>query len=196
MPLPNDEQALSPRPEITRLLAAVGAGDAAARETLYALVYPDLRRIASAHLRGRGSATLSTTGMVNEAYLRLAGAGDWESRVHFLSVASRAMRQILVDHARRRLAAKRGGGQAHLTLDEAQAGATPRALEVLALDQALGRLESLSPRLTQVVELRFFGGLSVEETAGALGVTDRTVKRDWRKARSLLLTWLEDGDAE
>ena len=108
----------SPQPEITRLLAAVGAGDSAARETLYALVYPDLRRIASAHLRGRGGATLSTTGMVNEAYLRLAGSGDWENRVHFLSVASRAMRQILVDHARRRLAAKRGGGQAHVTLDE------------------------------------------------------------------------------
>jgi RNA polymerase sigma factor (TIGR02999 family) len=104
------------------------------------------------------------------------------------------MRQILVDHARRRLAAKRGGGQAHVTLDEERAGAAPPALEVLALDQALDRLETLSPRLAQVVELRFFGGLSVDETAGALNVTDRTVKRDWRKARSLLLTWLEDGE--
>ncbi|MCB1162555.1 MAG: sigma-70 family RNA polymerase sigma factor [Candidatus Krumholzibacteriia bacterium] len=185
----------SPQPEITRLLAAVGAGDSAARETLYALVYPDLRRIASAHLRGRGGATLSTTGMVNEAYLRLAGSGDWENRVHFLSVASRAMRQILVDHARRRLAAKRGGGQAHVTLDEERAGTGSQVLEVLALDQALDRLEALSPRLAQVVELRFFGGLSVDETAGALNVTDRTVKRDWRKARSLLLTWLEDAEA-
>jgi RNA polymerase sigma factor (TIGR02999 family) len=189
--VPLSENSPSPSAEITRLLAAVGAGDATARETLYALIYPDLRRIASAHLRGRGPATLSTTGMVNEAYLRLAGSGDWESRVHFLSVASRAMRQILVDHARRRLAAKRGGGQAHVTLDEERAGREPRALEVLALDQALNRLQALSARLAQVVELRFFGGLSVEETAGVLGVTDRTVKRDWRKARSLLHTWLE-----
>ncbi|HMB68811.1 MAG TPA: sigma-70 family RNA polymerase sigma factor [bacterium] len=178
--------------QVTRLLDGVRRGDADARERLYDLVYEDLRRIARAHLRGRATGTLGTTAMVNEAYLRLAGAEErsWNDRVHFLSVASRAMRQILVDQARRKLAAKRGGGQTPLELDEGRVGEEPRVLEIVALDQALDRLKTLDERLARVVELRFFGGLSVEETASVLGVTDRTVKRDWRKARSVLHTWL------
>ena len=185
---------MPPPDDVSRLLVEIRDGNEAARERLYDLVYQDLRRIARHHLRGRATGTLGTTAMVNEAYLRLAGAegGSWNDRVHFLSVASRAMRQILVDQARRKLAAKRGGGQVHLALDEERHGAETRVLEVLALDQALDRLQSLDDRLARVVELRFFGGLSVEETAAALGITDRTVKRDWRKARSLLHTWLQD----
>ena len=130
--------------------------------------------------------------MVNEAYLRLAGAQDqgWNDRVHFLSVASRAMRQIVVDNARRKLAAKRGGGAAVVELDEERVGEESSILEIVALDEALERLQAMSPRLARVVELRFFGGLSVEETAEVLAVTDRTVKRDWRKARSVLHHWL------
>lgn len=187
---------MSPPGEISRLLEEVGSGDDGARERLYALVYEDLRRIARSHLRGRPTGTLGTTAMVNEAYLRLAGsdAGSWNDRVHFLSVASVAMRQILVDHARRKLAQKRGGGATVLEIDEGRVGTAPRVVEILALDQALNRLQTLSERLARVVELRFFGGLSVEETAGVLGVTDRTVKRDWQKARSILHTWLEEPD--
>ena len=185
---------MSSSEEISRILVGIRTGDAAAREKLYDLVYEDLRRIARRHLRGRASDTLGTTAIVNEAYIRLAAAESrsWNDRGHFLSVASRAMRQILVDHARRKLAAKRGGGQIHVTLNEDQAGAGTSELEILALDQALDRLQGLDERLAHVVELRFFGGLSVEETAEVLGVTARTVKRDWRKARSLLHTWLED----
>lgn len=180
--------------EVQRLLAGVRIGDAAARDRLFSLVYEDLRRIARHHLRGQITGTLGTTAMVNEAYLRLAGAdaARWNDRVHFFSIASTAMRQILVDHARRKLAAKRGGGATVVELDNDRVGDEPRLLEVLALDQALDRLRALSERLARVVELRFFGGLSVEETAEALGVTDRTVKRDWRKARSILHRWLRE----
>lgn len=187
---------MPPTEEVTRLLAEVREGHADAQERLYDLVYEDLRRIARAHLRGRATGTLGTTAMVNEAYLRLAGAeaASWNDRVHFLSVASRAMRQILVDHARRKMAAKRGGGQAALQLDEERVGAESRVLEIIALDEALDRLKQMDERLARVVELRFFGGLSVEETAAVLKVTDRTVKRDWRKARSVLHAWLKDAD--
>ncbi len=185
--------------DVSRLLGDILDGDVAAKGKLYDIVYQDLRRIARAHLRGQSTGTLGTTAMVNEAYLRLAGAEGkaWNGRVHFLSVASRAMRQILIDHARRKLAAKRGGGQILVTLKEERAGEEENELEILALDQALDRLQGLDERLARVVELRFFGGLSVEETAEVLDVTSRTVKRDWRKARSLLHTWLEDtGDSE
>jgi RNA polymerase sigma factor (TIGR02999 family) len=185
---------MPPSADVTQLLVQVRGGDAQARDRLYDLVYEDLRRIARAHLRGRATGTLGTTAMVNETYLRLAGKseGNWNDRVHFLSVASCAMRQILVDQARRKLAEKRGGGVAPLQLDPERVGQEPRVLEILALDEALQRLQSLDERLARVVELRFFGGMSVEETAASLGVTDRTVKRDWRKARSLLHTWLEE----
>lgn len=187
---------MSPSGEFSRLLDDIRQGKADARERLYALVYEDLRRIARHHLRGRPTGTLGTTAMVNEAYLRLAGAeaNSWNDRVHFLSVASTAMRQILVDHARRKLAAKRGGGAAAVTLDEARVGSGSQIEDVLAIDQALERLKGLNERLARVVELRFFGGLSVEETAGVLDVTDRTVKRDWQKARSVLHAFLREAD--
>jgi RNA polymerase sigma factor (TIGR02999 family) len=192
-PAPNPKP-VSPPGEVSRLLEEIREGDVGARERLYTLVYEDLRRIARSHLRGRPTGTLGTTAMVNEAYLRLAGseAGSWNDRVHFLSVASTAMRQILVDNARRKLALKRGGGAALLTIDEGRVGAAPRVIDVLALDEALDRLKGLSERLAQVVELRFFGGLSTEETASVLGVTDRTVKRDWQKARGILHVWLAE----
>jgi RNA polymerase sigma factor (TIGR02999 family) len=132
--------------------------------------------------------------MVNEAYLRLAGPSElsWQDRAHFLAVASRAMRHILVDHARRKLAAKRGGGEGAVELEEHHAAGHPRILEILELDQALDRLGELSERLVRVVELRYFGDLSEEETAKVLGVNDRTVRRDWRKARAFLHHCLRD----
>jgi RNA polymerase sigma factor (TIGR02999 family) len=164
------------------------AGNAEARDRLFSIVYQDLRRIARSHLRGRATGTLGTTAMVNEAYLRLAGpsAGPWQDRAHFFAVASRAMRQILVDQARRKLAQKRGGGAPVTSLESRDAGQEPRFLELIELDDALGRLAALNERLARIVELRFFGDLSEQETAEALGVNERTVRRDWRKARAFL----------
>jgi RNA polymerase sigma factor (TIGR02999 family) len=164
------------------------AGNAEARDRLFSIVYHDLRRIARSHLRGQATGTLGTTAMVNEAYLRLAGpnVGPWQDRAHFFAVASRAMRQILVDQARRKLAQKRGGGAAVTSLDSRHAAEEPRLLELIELDDALGRLAALSERLARIVELRFFGDLSELETAEALGINERTVRRDWRKARAFL----------
>lgn len=180
--------------EVRKLLSGARDGDEAARDRLFRVVYEDLRRIARSHLRGRQTGTLGTTAMVNEAYFRLAGpnAGPWQDRAHFLAVASRAMRQILVDNARRKLALRRGGGAGAVELQDHHAFDEPRVLEILELDQALTRLAELNERLARVVELRFFGDLSEEETAEVLGVTDRTVRRDWRKARSFLHEHLRD----
>lgn len=184
--------------EVQRLLASVRDGDRAAHERLFSIVYEDLRRIARHHLRGHVTGTLGTTAMVNETYLRLAGpeAASWNDRIHFFALASTVMRHILVDHARRKLAVKRGRGVPLLVLDDERAGNESRLADVLALDEALTRLRAMNERLARLVELRFFGGLSVEETAQALGVTDRTVKRDWRKARSVLHRWLRDSPPE
>ena len=160
---------------------------------LMPLVYGELRRIASRHLgRGRDSGTIQTTALVHEAYLRLAGGAPAraEDRAHFFAVASTAMRHVLVDYARRRTALKRGGGAHATTLSGKGLAVDARAEEVLALDDALTRLAGLDARLAQVVEMRFFGGMEVEETAQALGVSNRTVKRDWRKARAFLQTEL------
>jgi len=174
--------------DIRRLLAGVREGRDDDKAKLFELVYQDLRRIARAHLRGQQTGTLGTTAIVNEAYLRLAGpgAGPWQDRAHFLAVASTAMRQILVSYARRKLARKRGGGANAVELKDHHAADDPVVQQVLELDQALTRLAGLNERLARVVELRFFGDLSEEETAEVLGVTDRTVRRDWRKARSFL----------
>ena len=175
--------------EVTALLAAVGAGERAAVDRLFELVYEELRRIARRQLRGgRPDATLSTTALVHETYLRLSRDGGWSihDRAHFFALAARAMRHVLVDHARHRGRAKRGGGAVALELDEALVAAPDRGEEVLALDGALGRLESADPELARLVELRFFAGLSVEEIAGLRGVSDRTVKRHWRAARAFL----------
>jgi RNA polymerase sigma factor (TIGR02999 family) len=175
--------------EVTDLLAAVRGGDRDAEDRLLNLVYPDLKRIARRQLRraGRGD-TLQTTGLVHEVYVRLAGPalGGFHDRVHFLAVASRAMRRILIDRARARATAKRGGGAPPFDLDFEQAAAPARDETLLALEDALAELERLEPRLGRVVEMRFFSGMTAEEAGAALGLTDRTVKSDWRKARAFL----------
>ena len=175
--------------EITDLLIAMRGGDSEAAHRLLPLVYEELRRMAHRHLRGeREGHTLSTTALVHEAYLKLADQTRivWNDRTHFLAVAAGAMRRILIDYARQYQATKRGGGQQRLTLEEETIPVEQRADELLALDDALTRLSALDPRLGQVVELRFFGGLSEEEAAQSLGVTARTVRRDWVKARGWL----------
>jgi len=179
--------------DITRLLAAASAGDRGALDRVFDLVYRELRAIASRQM-GSGE-TLRTTALVHEVYLRMARgeAVSARDREHFFATASRAMRQILVDHARRRSAEKRGGGVRPEALDEGIIGAGAREDEVLAVDAALAHLEGLDPRLAKIVELRFYGGLSVEEAAEALGISERTVKRDWRKARAFLYRELHGG---
>ena len=172
---------------VTELLAAVRDGQDGSFERLFEVVYEDLKRRAHFQL-GASSPTLNTTGLLHEAYLKLAGVEtpDWNDRQHFFRVAARAMRQIVIDRARRHLAQKRGGGEAPLDLDAVQVAADDAADRMVALDDVLSRLAERDPRLAQVVELRFFGGLSVEETGETLGVSTRTVKRDWRLARAFL----------
>jgi len=176
--------------EITQLLAGVRGGDRAAMDRLFALVYDDLRERAHRRRWGRAGAaeTLGTTALVHETYLKLVEPSGIElrDRAHFFNVAARAMRQILVDGARRRLAQKRGGGAPVELLDEGRVGLDARVEEVLALDDALSHLKGLDERLSRLVELRFFAGLSVEETAEAMELSPRTVKRDWRRARAFL----------
>jgi len=167
----------------------VAAEDAA----LYAAVYDELKRIARGHLRANARGTLCTTELVHEAYLKLGHgpASGWDGRAHFFGAASRAMREVLVDFARRRKAAKRGGVMQRVSLGEAEGSLDMQIDEILALDSALDRLDTLNERLRQVVELRFFGGLGQEEVAEMLGITTRTVERDWLKARLFLLRELE-----
>jgi len=175
--------------EVTELLVALRGGEASAMDDLLPLVYGELRRMAHGQLRRRRPGqTLNTTALVNEAYLRLVDQtrAQWQDHNHFFAVASLAMRQILVDYARRRTAQKRGGKDDPVLLDEGLVGVSARAEEILAIDQALGALAKLNEKLVKVVELRFFGGLTVEETAKVMDVSERTVKRDWRKARAFL----------
>jgi len=186
---------------VTELLLECRSDDRAV-DRLFPLVYEELRRIAHRQLRReREGHTLDTTALVHEAYLKLVDITrvEWRDRVHFLSMAARAMRRILVDYARQHRAERRGGGVTPLALDEASAlPLDAQADEVIALDEALTRLSGLSPRLVQVVEHRFFAGMSEEETAEALTVTARTVRRDWVKARGWLRQALDgtvDGPA-
>jgi RNA polymerase sigma factor (TIGR02999 family) len=175
---------------VTDLLQAWAAGDQAALDELLPLVYDELRRQARRYMRAQTPGhTLQTTALVHEAYLRLAGqsAVDWKGRAHFFGVAAKAMRSILVDHARARTAAKRGGAARAITLDDAGRIAGPQAsVDVLALDEALGRLGELDARKSQLVELRYFGGLGIDEAAAVLGVSATTVKREWTTARAWL----------
>lgn len=177
-------------PDVTEALAALGAGDEAARDRLVAAVYDELRSLARAHLRREHAATLVTTELVHEAYEKLLGPRSaYSGRGHFFGAAARAMRQILVDHARRRGRAKRGGGVQPASLHEVGEIAAPGAegsVDIIDLDDALTRLAALDARQAAVVECRFFGGLSVEETAEALGISTATVKRTWRTARAWL----------
>ena len=175
--------------EITRLLASIGEGDRHALNRLIPVVYTELRALAHRQLAHiRPGDTLQTTALVHEAYFKLLGTArpEWHDRKHFFAVASRAMRQITVDYARRQGAQKRGGDTPPLTLDEERLPVADRAPELVLLDQALTELESLSERPARVVELRFFGGLSVEETAAVMDLSERTVKREWQKARAFL----------
>jgi len=175
--------------QVTLALLAARQGDREAMDEAFRLVYDEIRQVARARLdqlRLRG--TLDTTAVVHEAYLKIVRHGEmaWQDRQHFLAVASAAMRQVLLDHARRHRTAKRGAGAQHVPLDEAGGEAVVSARDVIALDAALTRLAGADPQLGRVVELRFFGGLSVEETARVLSVSEATVKRSWRKARAIL----------
>jgi RNA polymerase sigma factor (TIGR02999 family) len=187
--------------EVTSLLAAARQGDATATHRLVALVYEELRTMARRQLRRRRPGqTITTTALVHEAYLRLVDheSATWRDRSHFLAVAALAMRHILVDAARRRVAKKRGGEDVRIPWDELGIGgrepdAEARAIEILAMDRALTSLGALNERLSQLVELRFFAGLTEEETAEVLGTSERTVRRDWRKARAFLFQALGGG---
>ena len=174
--------------ELTALLRAASAGDPLAFDRAFEQVYDELHRLARRVRGGRASDTLGATALVHEAYLKLAPAAQpaWEGRHHFLRVAARAMRQVLVGVARERLSAKRGGGDLAVTLDEGAYAAPMRARELLALDEALTRLAALDERQARVVELRYFVGLTAEETSRVLDVSVPTVQRDWRAARAWL----------
>jgi RNA polymerase sigma factor (TIGR02999 family) len=179
-------------PEVTELLRRAREGDAGALDRVFPLVLEELRAVAGARLRGEAPGhTLQPTALVNEAYLKLAASPevDWRDRAHFLAVAARAMRQVLVDRARRRNADKRGGGVRPARLTDGSllaSGQGPTAEELVALDAALDALGRIQARLRQVVELRYFGGLTDAEIGEVLGVTRRTVQRDWTKARAWL----------
>jgi RNA polymerase sigma factor (TIGR02999 family) len=176
--------------EVTALLQAWSGGDQKALESLTPLVYVELRRAAHRYMaRERAGHTLQTTALINEVYLRLVNIREisWQDRAHFLAVCARLMRRVLTDLARSRSYQKRGGGSPRLDLDEALLVSPEPSEDLAALDDSLKALEAFDPRKSQVVELRFFGGLSVEETADALKVSPETVKRDWKLARAWLL---------
>jgi RNA polymerase sigma factor (TIGR02999 family) len=180
----------SPSQEISQLLRAWSEGDRTALDKLLPLVYDELRRMARRHMdRQQAGHTLQTTALIHEAYLKLIDQKEahWRNRAHFFGVAAKAMRSILVDYARASHAAKRGGEAVLVSLDEAAVASDERAAELVALDDALASLAAIDRRKCQVVELRYFGGLSVEETAEVLKVSVETVARDWRLARTWLL---------
>ena len=175
--------------DVTELLLEWQRGDREALDRLTPLVYDELRRIAHRYVqRERAGHTLETTALVNEAYLRLVGQQkiEWQNRAHFFAVTARVMRHVLIDHARQRRYAKRGGEAHQVALDEAATLSDERAAELVALDEALDELAKLDPRKGRVVELRYFGGLGLEETAQVLEVSPMTVRRDWRAAKAWL----------
>ena len=174
---------------ITQLLVAWSEGDRAALDELIPLVHNELRRIARNYMRGeRKGHTLQTTALINEAYVRLVDQKDvkWQNRAHFMAIASEMMRRILVDYARRRQYQKRGAGAVQVTLSDAAEISNQRSPDLVALDEALTSLAEIDPRRSRVVELRFFGGLSIEETAEVLKVSTTTVERDWTIAKAWL----------
>lgn len=194
-----------PAGEVTQLLLRWRAGDQAALTALLPLVYEELRSLARRHLRHeRGSHTLQRTALVHEAFLRMVEQKevDWESRTQFYGIASQMMRRVLVDHARRRSAAKRGDGAPHVDLDavlqdegeELPPLAQETAIDFAVIDDALKRLEALDPQQGRLVELRFFGGLSIKETADVIGVSSATVKREWAIARAWLQREITAGE--
>lgn len=186
-PRPNHTMPNDPvRAEVTGLLRAWSSGRAEALDSLIPVVHQELKQIAAGYMRReRPEHTLQATGLVNEAYLRLVEQHNvtWHDRRHFYGIAAQCMRRILVDYARQRKAEKRGGDQTFVTIDESVDASTPRGIDLIALDDALAALAELDPRQAQVVELRYFGGLSIAEAAEQLDVSVATVKRDWESAR-------------
>jgi RNA polymerase sigma factor (TIGR02999 family) len=182
------------RDEVTRLLRAIGGGEEGADEALMERLYAELRVIARSAMAGRGEETLQATGLVHEAYVRLLDrdASTWENRRNFFFAAARAMQDVLVEQARRKAALKRGEGWQRTDLDELTHAVKPLQLDMLALDEALAKLGQTDPRKLELVQLRFFSGLTTEEAADVLGVSARTVERDWRFVRAKLRLELED----
>jgi RNA polymerase sigma-70 factor (ECF subfamily) len=181
--------------DITLLLRAAASGDRRDLDALMVAIYEDMRRLAMSHLRSeRADHTLQPTALVHEAYVKLLGqrSTDWNDRLHFFAIASQIIRRILIDHAREREALKRGGGNARVSIHEQDIPTPTQDLDLLALDQALKELAELDERQARIVELRFFGGCSLEETADLLGVARRTVDRDWQAARAWLFVRLRD----
>ena len=190
--------AVSPQ-EVTQLLAAWGKGDQSALDQLLPLVHAELRRIARRQMsHERPSHTLQATALVNEAYLKLAGQEgfEWQNRAHFFAVCAQVMRHILIDHARAHARDKRGGGAVQVSLEEAALinGQPPE--HFLALDEALKTLEQVDPQKGKLVELRYFGGLSIEETAEVLNISPRTVRREWRRSKAWLYRMITEGSAD
>ena len=188
----------TPSPEeVTGLLEAWGRGDQSALDKLTPLVYEELRRLAHHYMsRERLGHTLQTTALVNEAYLRLAGHKNvhWHNRAHFFAFSAQIMRHILVDHARGRAYAKRGGDARRVSLDEAAVMSPERAADLLALDESLNELATLDLRKSKIVELRYFGGLSIEEIAGVLKLSPVTIRREWRSAKAWLYKAVTNGE--
>jgi RNA polymerase sigma-70 factor, ECF subfamily len=185
-------------PDVTSLLKKLADGNHEAARELIPLVYRELHRLAARHLRReRRDHTLQATALVHEAYIKLIAQGntDWQNRAHFFAVASNLMRRILVDYARRQLRAKRGGRQAKLSLDEVVLLSPEHSDKMLALDECLTRLEKLDTRQSRIVELRYFGGLTVDEAAQVLGVSPTTVRREWISAKAYLYGELKQSGA-
>lgn len=175
--------------DVTILLSELVKGDEAAASKLFPLLYEELRRLAGNYMRReRGDHTLQPTALVHEAYIKLVRqrSADWQGRAHFFGIAARVMRTILVDHARGHLRDKRGGGERLVPIDEVLVFAPEQSQELVRLDQAVERLTEIDPRQGKIVELRFFGGLTVEQTADVLGISPKTVKRDWSMAKAWL----------
>ena len=183
---------------VTRILVAIGDGDPRAAQDLWPLVYEELRRLAHQRMANEPPGqTIQATALVHEAYLRLVGEQEvkWENRAHFFAAAARAMRHILVDRARRRQAIKHGGGRARVNLDSLQIADDDRSLDhVLAMDEALDRLDGMDSRKGRIVMLRYFAGLTIQQTASALGLSSTTVKDEWRFARAWLYHEMTSGD--
>jgi RNA polymerase sigma-70 factor (ECF subfamily) len=185
--------------DVTRLLADWSRGDRSALDKLFPIVHAELRRIARRQMsQERPGHTLQATALVNEAYLKLAGQEgfEWRNRAHFFAVCAQVMRHILIDHARAHARDKRGGGAVQVSLNDAAMVADEQASDLVALDEALRALENFDPQKGRIVELRYFGGLSIEETAEVLNISPRTVRREWRRSKAWLYRMISEGSTD